>query len=66
MWLANDAVSKLKGADSPISYQEFLNKTIGAERTERRQYAPEPSTHRKTGQEIIDEFMPIIEADRGR
>lgn len=58
LWLANYALGKLHGAEV-MDYEEFISQTLKPET------APiKPTKKRKTADEIIAEFMPIVEADR--
>lgn len=67
LWLTERALHQLKGGSKSdfISYSDYIDKAFnsGAKRTERSHTATAPP---RTGEEIISEFMPIIEADRGR
>lgn len=42
-----------------MNFEEFVNQTI-------EPTAPHPKTRKKTPEEILEEFMPIVEADKKR
>lgn len=58
LWLANYALGKLQGAEV-MDYEEFINQTL-----EPATAPIKPTKKEKTADEIIAEFMPIVEADR--
>jgi hypothetical protein len=58
---------ELAGGDRKnfIAYDEYVNKVLGGEdRTELRAKAAPPP--KRTGEEILKDYMPMIEADRRR
>ncbi len=67
LWLSDRTLHQFAGGSKSdfIKYSDYIDKAFnsGAERTERSHKATVPS---RTGEDIISEFMPIIEADRGR
>ena len=67
LWLADRMLHQLCGGKKSdfISYSDYLNQAFsGAERTERSHDAT--VTPAKSGEDIIADFVPIIEADRRR
>lgn len=58
LWLANYAVSKLKGGEVAMDYEEFLASVFNKPGT------PKPKRKIKTADEIVAEFMPLVEADK--
>jgi hypothetical protein len=67
LWLTERALHQLAGGSKSdfIKYSDYLDKAFGngAERTERSHTA---TVKPRTSEDIISEFMPVIEADRGR
>lgn len=63
LWLAERTLHQLKGGgkDSFIGYDEYINKAFG----ESPQQSSSTSAAR-TSEEILSDFLPLIEADRGR
>lgn len=60
LWLANYAVSKMRDESAEImDFEEFLQSTLEAGE------APTKKTEKKrTAEDIMAEFMPLVEADR--
>jgi hypothetical protein len=68
LWLAERCMHELAGGDRKnfIAYDEYVKKVLGGEdRTELRTRAAPPPPKR-TADEIIKDYMPMIEADRRR
>lgn len=68
LWLADRMLHQLAGGKKSdfISYSDFIDQAFnsGAERTERSHEAT--ATPARSGEDIIADFMPIIDADRRR
>lgn len=68
LWAIRRAVHSLKGgSDSTfISYEDFINQTLnnGAQSAERRPTTP--AMPARSGEDIINDLKPYIEADRRR
>lgn len=56
LWLVNFLAAKLKG-EEVMSYEDFHNMVFDEEK-------PVKSKSQRSGEEIINEFMPLVEADR--
>lgn len=65
IWYAGKITHELTGGKGDyIKYSDFIkNIERGAEHTERKH---EPAAPPRTGEDIINDFLPLIEADRGR
>lgn len=62
LWLANYALSKLQGGAEVMNFEDFVAQAI-------QPTAPTPPRKmkgKKTAEEILAEFAPIIEADKQR
>lgn len=70
LWLTERTLHRLAGGSKSdfIKYSDYIDKAFnsGAESTERRHDVTATSPKKRTGEEIISEFMPFIEADRRR
>jgi len=61
LWLVNYALAKVKGGELEMDYEQFLKTVFST------QPAPTTQTKRekkRTADEIMAEFMPLVEADR--
>lgn len=66
LWLTERTLHQIAGGSKSdfINYSDYISKAFsGAERTERRH---DVTATPPTGEDIINEFMPLIEADRRR
>ena len=67
IWFAEKTLHELAGGSKGdfIKYSDFIDNILerGAEHTERKH---EPAAPPRTGEDIINDFLPLIEADRGR
>ncbi len=59
LWLANYTVSKIKGVE-PMEYQQFIENVNNAAFSG---FSKEKKT--RTAEEILEDFTPIIQADKG-
>lgn len=67
LWLANSLVAKLKGTEEPMDFEDFINECLEKPQTQKVKPKKETKkTERKTADEILAEFAPIIEADTKR
>lgn len=61
LWLVNYAVAKVKGGELEMDYEQFLKAVFSPQ-------TPAPKATKakkvKTADEIMAEFMPLVEADR--
>lgn len=67
LWIVDRFMHELAGGDRKdfIAYDEFVKKVLGGEeRTELRAGAAPPP--KRTADDIIKDYMPMIEADRRR
>lgn len=67
LWIAERCMHELAGGDRKefISYEEFIKKVLGGEKmTQTRTVTP--ARPPRTAEDIINDFMPMIEADRRR
>lgn len=60
LWLANYAVAKLQHAGEVMGYEEFLNSVLDPSNTA----APVKEHKQRTAEDIMAEFMPLMEADK--
>lgn len=65
LWLANSLVAKLKGTEEPMDFEDYINECLEKPQTQKHKKAIK-KTERKTADEILAEFAPIIEADTKR
>lgn len=63
LWLSNFIAAKIKGEDV-IGYDEFIRNTLIEPNTSSTKCTPEQE--KRTGDDILEEFMPLINADRER
>jgi hypothetical protein len=64
IWFAQKTLHEVAGGKGDfIKYSDFIGDILerGAEHTERNTAAPP-----RSGEDILKDFMPLIEADRGR
>ena len=59
LWLANYALSKLQGNAEVMDFEAFINQTMQTKETP-------PPEKKRTAEEIMAEFAPIIAADKQR
>lgn len=60
LWLANYAVSKMRDESAEImDFEEFLQSTLEA-----GEAPPKKQKKQRTAEDIMAEFMPLVEADR--
>lgn len=60
LWLANYAVSKMRGeAVKIMDFEEFLQSTLEADEA-----PPKKPKNQRTAEDIMAELMPLVEADR--
>lgn len=66
IWFVRKTMHELTGGKGDfVKYSDFVENIIGrgAEHTEREH---EPAAPPRMGEDILNDFMPMIEADRGR
>lgn len=59
LWLANYALAKLKGDEEIMDFEDFIKQTF-------KPGAPTPKKQKRTAEDIMAEFMPVVEADKKR
>lgn len=60
LWLANYAVSKMRDESAEImDFEEFLQSTLEAGKA-----PPKKQKKQRTAEDIMAEFIPLVEADR--
>lgn len=57
LWLANYALGKMQGSEV-MSFEEFVNQTLSPSEPQEKQ------KKKKSAEDIMVEFMPLVEADR--
>lgn len=60
LWLANYLIAKLQGAEQVMDFEEFMKLTTSPGE------APKPKIQKRTAEDIMAEFMPLVEADKQR
>ncbi len=61
LWLVNYAISRIKPGLEVMEYDEFIKLVLSDSDT------PQPETKKKrTAEDIMAEFMPLVEADKKR
>ena len=63
LWLANYVAAKIKGEEC-IGYDKFIKSTLIEPNTSIKEQNADKTEH--TGDDILAEFMPLINADRER
>lgn len=62
LWLVNYAVAKVKGGELEMDYEQYL-KLVFSDETP-ADPRPTKKQNKRTADEIMAEFMPLVEADR--
>lgn len=65
LWLSNFIAAKIKGEDV-IGYDEFIKSTLLEPDTSTTKINRNTDKQERTGEDILAEFMPLINADRER
>lgn len=60
LWLANYLIAKLQGAEQVMDFEEFMKQTTSPAAT------PKPKIQKRTAEDIMADFMPLVEADKQR
>lgn len=62
LWLVNYAVAKVKGGEVAMDYEQFLATVFSDEQPAQVRTARKEK--KRTPEEIMADFMPMVEADR--
>ena len=62
LWLANYALARLQGNAEIMDFEAFIAQATAPGKPE----APQKKKEKRTAEEILAEFAPIVEADKKR